>query len=128
MGKLLSIFAVVFLFTAFKCDDNAGLTQEQEQQVLTNLRQAIENLASNSVCNENTECKYIGFGSKPCGGYRSYLIYSTSINVSELEDMVAAYNKKEADFNTKHGIVSDCMAVLPPSTLRCENNTCIAVY
>lgn len=128
MGKLLSIFAVVFLFTAFKCDDNAGLTQEQEQQVLTNLRQAIENLASNSVCNENTECKYIGFGSKPCGGYRSYLIYSTSINVSELEDMVETYNSKESGYNNKYGIISDCTMVTPPTSVICENNTCVAVY
>lgn len=129
MKRLLSFLLIIFcLFTVFNCDDDNISDKEKDQQELVDLQKSIEDLIAESICNENSECKFIGFGSKSCGGYRSYLIYSTSINVSELEDMVAAYNKKEADFNTKHGIVSDCMAVLPPSTLRCENNTCIAVY
>ncbi|WP_157804927.1 hypothetical protein [Confluentibacter lentus] len=124
----LPLLAICLLFMAFQCEDDANLTKEQEQQELVALKQRIENLAETSVCNENTQCKFIAFGSKPCGGPWGYLIYSTSIDVEELESKVGEYNQKQSDFNTKYGIISDCSAVMPPTSLTCENNTCIPVY
>jgi hypothetical protein len=124
----LPLLAICLLFMAFQCEDDVNLTKEEEQQELVALKQTIENLAETSVCNENTQCKFIAFGSKPCGGPWGYLIYSTSINVEELESMVADYNQKQADFNTKYSVISDCSAVMPPTSLTCENNTCIPIY
>ncbi len=124
----LPLLAICLLLTAFQCEDDADVTKEEDQQELATLKQTIENLAETSVCNENTECKFIAFGSKPCGGAKGYLIYSTSINVNELEAMVEQYNQKEADFNTKYGIISDCSVALPPTGMRCENNICIPIY
>ena len=95
---------------------------------LLDFKQTIEELASSSVCNETTACKYIAFGSKPCGGPWDYLVYSTSINTENLEDLVANYNQQESDFNTKWDIVSDCSVNNPPVNLTCENNTCVANY
>lgn len=132
MKKSISKFILVplclFLFSTQCKDDIAPFTQEQETQELSLLRQSIENLASQSVCNESTECAYIAFGSKPCGGPWSYLVYSNSINTEELESMVEGYNQKEALYNTSWNIISECSIVNPPSSLICENNTCIAVY
>jgi hypothetical protein len=113
---------------AFQCEDDTALTQEKETQELSLLRQSIEDLASQSFCNESTECAYIAFGSKPCGGPWSYLVYSNSVNTQELESMVEGFNQKEALYNTNWNIISDCSIVNPPSSLICENNTCIAVY
>jgi len=113
---------------AFQCEDQTNITKEQEQQELATLKQAIENLAKTAVCNENTACKFIALGSKPCGGPWSYLIYSASINVDELENLVENYNQKEALFNTKYGVISDCSFLMPPNGLGCENNTCIPIY
>jgi hypothetical protein len=122
------LFVTCTLFTAFQCEEDIILTQENDKQVLISFKKEIEDLAATSVCNENTECKFIAFGSKHCGGPWSYLLYSTSIDVEKLENMVATYNAKEADFNEKWGVVSDCSAALPPTSINCENNTCIPVY
>lgn len=113
---------------AFQCEDDTITTQESEQEALNTSKKAIEDLAATSICNENTTCKFIALGSKPCGGPWSYLVYSSSINVEKLENMVEAYNKKEADLNKKWGTISDCMFVSPPTSVNCENNTCVAIY
>ena len=113
---------------AFQCEDDSNPTMEYEENALMASKKIIEDLAATSVCNESTECKYIAFGSKPCGGPLGYLIYSTSIDVNTLEQLVEEYNQNQADFNTKYGVFSDCTIVNPPSSLICENNTCIAVY
>ena len=118
-----------FSFMAFQCeDDNLQATKESEQQALIISKKAIETLATTSVCNETTTCKFIALGSKPCGGPWGYLVYSTSINVTKLESMVEAYNKKEAEFNQKWNIISDCAFAMPPTSVTCENNKCVAIY
>ena len=117
------------LLLSTQCEDDvAPLTQEEERAELNTLKSEIEDLANTSVCNETSECKFIGLGSKPCGGPWSYLIYSTSIDTENLENMVADYNQKELDFNAKWGVVSDCALTQQPSSIKCENNTCIAVF
>jgi hypothetical protein len=119
---------ICLILTAFKCNDDNVLTIEDDKKELANLKQSIEDLAGTSRCNENTECKFIAFGSKACGGAKSYLVFSTSIDVEKLEMLVETYNQKDSDFNKKYGVISDCAAVLPPSGVRCENNTCVAIY
>lgn len=42
--------------------------------------------------------------------------------------MVETYNNKEWAFNNKYGIISDCATVIPPTSVICENNTCVAIY
>lgn len=109
-------------------EEKASSTQADEEKELLELKTQSEALASKSTCNENTTCKFIAFGSKPCGGPWSYLIYSTSIDTQTLEDLVENYNKKEAEFNKKWGMTSDCAVVNPPSSIKCENNICVAKY
>lgn len=131
MEKTLAKLFLFLLFTslmATQCDDELVSNQDEEYQSLLEFKQTIEEMVSLSVCNENTTCKYIAFGSKPCGGPWGYLVYSTSINTGNLEDLIENYNQQELDFNTKWGIVSDCSVNNPPSSLTCENNTCIANY
>lgn len=114
---------------AFQCDEDiVPLTQEEEREELDIYKKTIEDLAATSVCNEDTECKFIAFGSKPCGGPWNYLIYTTSIDTEKLELWVEDYNQREADFNTNWGVASDCAVVNPPTSINCENNTCIPVY
>ena len=118
-----------FSLMATQCDEEKTTsTQEDDKKELLVLKTEIETLASSSVCSESALCKYIGLGSKPCGGPWGYLIYSTSINTEKLEDLVENYNQVEAEFNSKWGIASDCAIANPPSNIKCENNTCIAEY
>ncbi|MDO7172249.1 hypothetical protein [Mariniflexile sp. AS56] len=126
--KLLILVTACLVLMAFQCDEDAVSTQETEQQDLNMSKKAIEDLASTSICNDTFTCKYMALGSKPCGGPWGYLVYSSSINFEKLENMVAIYNKNEADFNKKWGIISDCAFATPPTSLKCENNICLAVY
>jgi hypothetical protein len=126
--KIILVSLCLFLLSTQCEDDIPPDTQENEQQELAALKAEIENLASISICSDTFECKFIGFGSKPCGGYWSYLVYTTSIDTEQLESMVEAYNRKEALYNANWNIVSDCAIANPPSIVTCENNTCLAVY
>ena len=126
--KIILIYLCLFLLSTQCEDDIPPDTQENEQQELAALKAEIENLASISICSDTFECKFIGFGSKPCGRYWSYLVYTTSIDTEQLESMVEAYNRKEALYNADWNIVSDCAIANPPSSVTCENNTCVAVY
>lgn len=132
MKKYLPLVLIVcFTLVAFQCEednDDISLTQEEEKAGLDILKSEIENLASTSICNETTTCKFIAFGSKPCGGPWSYLTYSTSIDTNNLENLVETYNQKETDFNIKWGGVSDCAFVTPPTNVECQNNICVAIY
>ncbi|XCF06604.1 hypothetical protein ABI125_01800 [Tamlana crocina] len=122
------LILICFSLMAFQCDENDSSTMEEEQTELSTLKSEIESFAHQSECNTNTDCQFIGFGSKPCGGPWSYLVFSTSIDTEKLEQMVADYNQKEAEFNAKWGIVSDCALAPQPTSVNCENNTCVAVY
>ncbi|MCB4798424.1 hypothetical protein [Neotamlana laminarinivorans] len=132
MKKLLFatvLISAFFCFTAFQCNENEDEDDfENEKSEISTMQSQIINLANSSICNDTTICKYIGFGSKACGGPKSYLIYSTSIKTDSLELLVKTYNEQEAAFNKKWGIISDCSIVNPPTDLICENNTCKAVY
>ncbi|WP_299548099.1 hypothetical protein [Seonamhaeicola sp.] len=127
--KFLGLITVLcLLFAACLSDDSGTSSHEEDLETLNALKTEIETLVSSSVCNDNTECKYIAFGSKPCGGPWTYLIYSTSIDTDELESKVEQYNQLEAIFNAQYGAVSDCSVAAEPIDVICENNVCVAVY
>ena len=121
--KTIALLAIVF-----SCSNNSEISQEQELKELNDLKNDIELLIAEGTCNENTNCDFIAFGSKPCGGPWSYLIFSTSINVDLLKEKVATYNQKESIYNNTWGIISDCMAVSQPTSIKCINGKCTAIY
>ncbi len=119
---------IILLTIVLGCTTNSEISQEEERIELDNLKDEIEQLISTGTCSENTNCDFIAFGSKPCGGPWSYLVYSTSINVDLLKEKVAVYNENETTFNIKWGAISDCMAVMPPVNVDCIDGTCTAIY
>jgi len=121
--KTIALLAIVL-----GCANNTENNQETDLLVLENLKVEIDLLINQGDCSVNTSCDYIAFGSKPCGGAWTYLVYSSSIDIELLKDMVAAYNEKEAAFNIKWERVSDCMAVQPPTSVECINGECTAIY
>jgi len=123
ISKTIALLAIVF-----GCTNNTELTKEEDLAELTALQEEIELLVDSGVCSENSDCNYIAFGSKACGGPKTYLVFSTSINVELLQQKVATYNELENDFNKKWGIISDCSVVLPPTSVACINGKCVAVY
>ena len=83
--KLTKILFAIFIFSAIlscsksNTDEN---TKEKEEAHILELKNEIEKMAATSICNEGVVCKYVAFGSKPCGGPWSYLVYNTSIDES----------------------------------------------
>ncbi len=121
--KTIALWAIVL-----GCTNDSKTSQEDERFQLDNLKNEIEQLISIGVCNESANCDFIAFGSKPCGGPWSYLVYSTSINVELLKEKVTIYNQNEVDFNIKWGIFSDCSFASPPKEVACVEGECRAFY
>lgn len=131
MSKRKIIFRfIVFsaLFVAFQCANKGPITCEDSIGKLEKMQSEIQKLASSSKCTTTGTCRYIAFGSKPCGGPWSYLVYSTSIDTLKLQNLVSEYNELEHQLNIRCERISDCMMVSPPQGFKCENNTCIAIY
>ncbi|RXJ52257.1 hypothetical protein [Gelidibacter gilvus] len=125
---VLKLAVLFLLLTAFTCDDQDDRSCEDYVSKLEDIRTKIETLVETSECNKDLECHFLAFGSKPCGGPWSYLVYSTAIDTLELRSLVDAYNKMEQEYNVACQQYSDCMFVSPPLRLECENNKCIAIY
>lgn len=123
-------FLLIFLtFLAIDCSNNSIIDdQDQEKKALEKLGKEIKTIADDSVCSDEFICDFVGFGSKPCGGNWEYLVYSNSIDVPNFLSKVRKYNELESKFNTKYGIVSDCMVVMPPNQVICDDGKCKAVY
>jgi len=121
--KTIAVLAIVF-----SCSSNSETTQEDDLAVLNDLKQAIELLIAEGTCTENESCDFIAFGSKACGGPKSYLVFNTSIDVELLHEKVSTYNEMEAEYNLKWGIISDCMFLLPPTNVECVDGQCKAIY
>lgn len=125
----LGLMSLFISLTAMQCDDDdVSASCENSVENLLALKANIENLASASVCGDDFECRYIAFGSKPCGGPWEYLIYTTSIDTLELTTLVNEYNQLEADYNVNCDAVSDCMAAIPPTGFECVNNQCVPIF
>jgi len=123
ISKTIALLAIVF-----GCTNNTEFTKEEDLAELAALQEEIELLVDSGVCSENSDCESIAFGSKACGGPKTYLAFSTSINVQLLQQKVETYNALENSFNKKWGIISDCTYLLPPTSVQCINGKCTAVY
>ena len=132
MKKTLALFGFMSLFmlmTAMQCDkDDLENSCEDRSAYLLLLKNDIETLAGTSECGADFECRYVAFGSKPCGGPWEYLIYSTSIDTLTLTSLVMEYNQLEANYNLNCEVFSDCSTPIPPIGFDCDNNHCIPIY
>jgi hypothetical protein len=74
-----------------------------------------------------SQCRLVAFGSKPCGGPREYLAYSTAITDSTaLTTAVARYNAHEAEANRQSDRISDCRMVVRPTVTVVDGHCKIA--
>ncbi|HFD11310.1 MAG TPA: hypothetical protein ENJ32_02400 [Crenotrichaceae bacterium] len=106
--------------------DNAVLRSSSEFfEDLARKQLTIDRLTTNKSCDSNQQCKEIAFGSKPCGGPWSFLVYSTlQTNETTLNSAVADYNELQRLQNEKEGAVSDCSVALPTFPV-CSDNVCV---
>ena len=126
--RLFISLSLIFLFAVGCSLEESTKNQDSDLKALTNLGNEINVLVESSVCTDETECAFIAFGTKPCGGPWGYLVYSNSIDTDELIAKVERFNQMQHTYNLRYNITSDCSVVLPPDALICEDNKCKAVY
>ncbi|QED38575.1 hypothetical protein FK178_12985 [Antarcticibacterium arcticum] len=122
MKILLSFFLFVGVFAS--CEQLANEAEVTSVQLEQELDQ-IKNFIAKTNCSGSTDCRFIAFGSKACGGPQGYLLYSSGIDEEALKKMVAQYTAAEDKYNKANGIISDCSLPTPPSKMGCEDGKCI---
>ena len=99
---------------------------ESDRERLRELKRAIDLEIGEPRADSVAQCKYIGFGDKPCGGPWTYLVYSTArTDESKLERLVREYNALQKKINAEERLGSDC-SVPPEPELMLDNGVCAA--
>jgi hypothetical protein len=118
-----TILALITIVLGLACEKE--LTRDEERALLDAQKQEIISLAKSGACAINSQCRYTGLGSKPCGGPWGYIVYSTSVDTSKLFLKISDYNAAEDRYNRKWGIYSTCDVPPPPDSIRCLNGVCV---
>ena len=106
-------------------DDGSCYFQSYDFNQLEQLKLEIIDFIGIPGCSDDSDCRYIGFGAKPCGGYWEYLVYSmVNVDSIALADKIDQYNEYNDSLNVRYEISSDCNFIYPP-TLHCDNGVCI---
>lgn len=83
------------------------------------LRNEILRLIGTAACRDDSQCRALPLGSKPCGGAEGYVAWSTAAtNARQLEALAAHYKDARQARNQRLGLMSDC-AVVPVPAVRC---------
>lgn len=99
-------------------------TQQEEQDSLNKRWDAIISFAASSSCDGGSQCRFIGLGSKTCGGPLVYLVYSTSLDTVKLLSMVQTFDSMQMAFDDRWDIGSDCIVPNLPDSIRCIEGHC----
>jgi len=127
MKWFFKIVALSLLLQSFQCTDSNDSSDLINSTQLETKKQEIQNYINSFSCSESVGCNYIAFGSKPCGGPLSYLVFSNSVNLNKLQEMVKNYNEMNKQYNIQTNAISDCMVVLPPTEIKCVNGVCTII-
>lgn len=83
------------------------------------LRAEILRLIGTASCRDDSQCRALPLGSKPCGGPEGYVAWSTATtDARQLEALAAHYKGAREARNRRLGLMSDC-AVVPEPAVRC---------
>lgn len=114
-------YIIILIISLIVFSNNIVFANDRMEELVSD----IEMITSNKKCTSNNDCKFIGFGSLPCGGYDKYLIYS-SANVNEdiLKKKAEEYYKLDKEHEIKMSIDSICMMIPEPKPI-CVDSVCI---
>ncbi len=88
---------------------------------LRSLEHRITELIGEAPALSVAACKTLAFGSKPCGGPWSYLVYSSEFtDEAELTELVERYNRLQDRLNRESGAVSDCSIAVEPAVVHVD--------
>jgi hypothetical protein len=127
MKRFFKIVLLAIVLQSFQCSDSNESDDSITASQLETKKQEIQNYINSFSCSESLGCGFIAFGSKPCGGPWSYLVFPNSVNLPKLQEMVKAYNEMNRLYNIQTNAVSDCMVVAPPTEVKCVNGVCTII-
>ncbi|QBN19237.1 hypothetical protein [Flavobacterium nackdongense] len=127
MKRFFKIVLLAIVLQSFQCSDSNEADDSITASQLETKKQEIQNYINSFSCSESLGCGFIAFGSKPCGGPLSYLVFPNSVNLPKLQEMVKAYNEMNRLYNIQTNAVSDCMVVAPPTEVKCVNGVCTII-
>jgi hypothetical protein len=127
MKIIVRILLLSILLQSFQCDENESNVTEITPEQLIEKKQEILDYINSFPCSNTSNCNYIAFGAKPCGGPREYLAYPSAANQNTLENLVNEYYEMDHRYNLQTGAVSDCMVVTPPNNIDCLNGNCTII-
>lgn len=93
-------------------------SQKYEQAQLDKIKASIESEASKEKCTDASEWTFAPMGAKACGGPQQYIAYPKKIEATLLP-RIEDYTQKVKTFNEKYNITSDCMMIMPPTSIKC---------
>ena len=99
--------------------------EERDRARLEELYGEIVAYIGTPECSDAGDCRYVGVGSKPCGGPWHYLVYSAAtVDEVHLMGLVAEHAAFEDYMNARYGYASTC-DVPPVPTLECRDGICV---
>ncbi|MDQ0592901.1 hypothetical protein QFZ37_001270 [Chryseobacterium ginsenosidimutans] len=98
-------------------DENS---QKYDQAQLDKLKASIESEISKEKCTDANEWTFAPMGAKACGGPQFYIAYPKKTEATILSK-INDYTEKVKAFNQKYQITSDCMMIIPPTSIQCIN-------
>jgi hypothetical protein len=102
---------------------SSGCNSQANDQ-MKDLSRSISEMTNDLSCDNNSHCKSIGYGDKPCGGFTSYLPYSTkTTDEADLIKKVEKFNALDKQKNVNNDMVSTCDILLKPH-YACQQGKC----
>ncbi|MCS3531551.1 hypothetical protein [Chryseobacterium sp. JUb7] len=98
-------------------DENS---QKYDAAQLDKLKAAIETEIAKEKCSDANEWTFAPMGAKACGGPQLYIAYPKK-NEAAILPKINDYTEKVKAFNEKYKVMSDCMVVTPPASIKCVN-------
>ena len=87
-------------------------------------RKTIDALTANRRCESKSDCRWLPLGSLPCGGPRTYTVYSHGlIRTWRLKRLSEKHMAADAKLNRLLGRVSICPYIAPPE-IDCVDDVC----
>ncbi|HMR18012.1 MAG TPA: hypothetical protein PKA53_01820 [Sphingobacterium sp.] len=127
MKRLMSIMFVAISFV-LSCEESESRLQAVDKADLAELLKEIKGQIDTAVCTDPETWSFTALGSKACGGPQMYIAYPHTIDTVVFLALAKQYTHAEQAYNKKHGIVSNCMMVMPPEGIVCEGEKPVLVY
>ena len=123
MKKELAFLASIGMaMIMFACEKPSIVgNPEAESLLLEKLYHEIDSLAALYPCEDRAEWRFTAVGEKACGGPAGYIAYTTESDTAALLTKIANYTDFQRAYNQKWNVISDCMFVVAPNRVVCED-------